>query len=67
MERLYMVADICTRYQCKAATARRIMREMVHMEKPLAVTERAITEWERRRTYPPERVTRELTRKGAKL
>ena len=62
MERLYMVADICTRYQCKAATA-----EMVHMEKPLAVTERAITDWERRRTYPPERVTRELMRKGAKV
>lgn len=66
MERLYSVRDICERYQVKSATARKIMRDMVHMERPLMVSERALIEWERRKTVPPESVTRELLRKGAK-
>ena len=42
MERLFSVADVCGRYQCKAATARKYMRDMEHMESPLMVTERAV-------------------------
>ena len=66
MERLYSVKDICDRYQVKTTTARKFMRDMVHMEKPLMVSERAVKEWEQRKTLPPEGQTRELLRKGVK-
>lgn len=56
METLYTVSEICARYHVRPATARKIMRQMVHMEKPLMVTARAVAEWERGRTYTPERV-----------
>ena len=67
MERLLSVKDICERYQVKdARTARRIMRDMEHMESPLMVTERAVKEWERKRMHPPESEVRRLSRrKGA--
>lgn len=67
MEKLYSVADICARYQCKdARTARKIMRDMEHMEKPLMVTERAVKAWEQRKTLPPEsEIRRMVRRKGA--
>lgn len=64
MERLFSVADICARYQCKPATARKYMRDMEHMESPLMVSERAVAAWERRKTMPPESVTRHIVRKG---
>lgn len=64
MERLFSVADICARYQCKPATARKYMRDMEHMENPLMVSERAVAAWERRKTMPPESVTRQIMRKG---
>lgn len=64
MDRLYSVSDICARYQVKSATARRIMREMDHLEKPLMVSERAVAAWERRKTVPPESITRKLFVKG---
>lgn len=63
MERLLSVKDICGRYQCKPATARKYMRDMEHMESPLMVTERAVMAWERRKTFPPESKTRELLRR----
>lgn len=63
MDRLYSVRDICTRYQCKATTARKYMREMEHMEAPLMVSERAVMAWERRKLMPPETETRELMRR----
>lgn len=66
MEQLYTVRDICGRYQCKPATARKYMRDMDHMENPLMVTERSVKAWERRKTLPPERETRELLRKGVR-
>lgn len=66
MERLLSVADVCARYQVKPATARKYMRDMVHLEAPLMVSERAVAEWERRKTLPPESVTRQQMRKGAK-
>ena len=67
MDRLFSVSDICGRYQCKPATARRYMRDMDHMESPLMVTERALAAWERRKTVPPESETRQLLRKGVKV
>lgn len=66
MERLYSVKDICDRYQVKDVTARKIMRDMVHMEKPLMVSERALIAWEQRKTLPPESETRRMVRKGVK-
>lgn len=67
MDRLYSVKDICDRYQFKdPRAARKIMREMAHLEKPLMVSERALKEWEQRKTLPPESVTRQLLRKGVK-
>lgn len=66
MDKIYSVKDICGRYQCKPATARKYMRDMAHMESPLMVTERAVAEWERRKTMPPESETRRLLRKGVK-
>ena len=42
MDSLLFVPDIMARYQVSAPTARKIMRQMHHMEKPkFAVTERA--------------------------
>lgn len=66
MERLLSVKDICDRYQCKPVTARKFMRDMVHMEQPLMVTERAVKDWEQRKTLPPESVTRQMMKKGVK-
>lgn len=66
MERLLSVNDICARYQCKAQTARKYMRDMEHMEAPLMVTERAVAAWERRKTLPPESFTRQQVRKGVR-
>ena len=62
MERLLSVKDISERYQCKPATARKYMRDMVHMETPLMVTERAVKVWEAKRTVPPESETRRQER-----
>lgn len=60
MERLLSVKDIADRYQCKPGTARKYMRNMVHLENPLMVTERAVADWERKRTFPPENETRQM-------
>ena len=67
MERLLSVKDICERYHVKdARTARKIMRDMEHIESPLMVTERAVKEWERKRMLPPEsEIRRMIRRKGA--
>lgn len=53
MERWMTVADIMARYRCSAQTARKRMRQMVHMEKPLMVTEAAVAAWEREKTVCP--------------
>ena len=66
MDRLLSVKDICQRYQVKSATARKIMRDMEHMENPLMVSERAVMAWEKAKTLPPERVVRQMLRKGVK-
>ena len=67
MERLYSVSDICEMFRVKdQRTARKIMREMDHTEKPLLVTERAVKAWLARKTLPPEsEIRRMMRRKGA--
>lgn len=67
MERFYSVSDICELFRVKdQRTARKIMRDMEHMERPLLVTERAVKAYISRKTVPPESETRRiLKRKGA--
>ena len=67
MERFYSVTDICELFRVKdQRTARKIMRDMEHMERPLLVTERAVKAYISRKTMPPEsEVRRILKRKGA--
>ena len=59
MERLLSVKDIQERYQCNPATARKRMREMMHMEKPLMVSESAVNEWEKRKLIMPDYMIRQ--------
>lgn len=68
IEPLYTVKGVCELFGIKdARTARKIMREMEHTEKPLLVTERAIKAWVARKTLPPESETRRMMkRKGVK-
>ena len=67
MERLYSVSDICELFRVKdQRTARKIMRDMEHTEKPLLVTERAVKAWLAKKTLPPEsEIRRMMRRKGA--
>ena len=53
MDKLLTAADIMARYQCTAPTARAYMRQMIHAEKPLRVTESALRQWETDRTRGP--------------
>lgn len=50
MRNLLTAQDIAERYRCSEKTARRYMRQMEHMEKPLRVTEDAVKQWELDRT-----------------
>ena len=54
MKRLLTAKDISERYQVSVKTARRYMRKMPHMEKPLMVTEAAVEAWELSRTFEPD-------------
>ena len=54
MDKLLFVQDIMARYRCSAPTARKRMRQMIHMEKPLAVTEWAVATWENGKTKEPK-------------
>ena len=55
MDNLLFVPDIMARYQVSAPTARKIMRQMHHMEKPkLAVTEHALVAYEIEQGQGPE-------------
>lgn len=66
LEKLYSVSDICARYQVSAQTARKLMRDMPHLKKPLMVSERSVEDWERKNTLPPESATRAIIRKEKK-
>jgi DeoR/GlpR family transcriptional regulator of sugar metabolism len=50
MKALLTVMEMAERYKCSEKTARRYMRSMEHMEKPLRVTEQAVERWEYERT-----------------
>ena len=63
---MYTVQGICELLHLKdARTARKIMRDMEHTERPLLVTERAVRAWIQKNTLPPEsEVRRMMRRKG---
>ena len=67
IDTIYTVKGICDLFGIKdPRTARKIMRDMEHTEKPLLVTERAVKAWMARKTLPPDsEVRRILNRKGA--
>ena len=67
VDKLYNVKGICDLFGFKdARTARKIMRDMDHMENPLMVTEKAVKAWIDKKTLPPESEIRKiLRRKGA--
>ena len=50
MKQLVTVKELAERYNCSEKTARRYMRKMEHMEKPLRVTVQAVEQWELDRT-----------------
>ena len=50
MKQLVTVKQLAERYNCSERTARRYMRSMEHMEKPLRVTVQAVEQWELDRT-----------------
>ena len=50
VKRLLTVKEMAERYKCSEKTARRYMRQIDHMEKPLRVTETAVESWEYSRT-----------------
>lgn len=51
--KLLTAQDIMERYNCSENTARSYMRQMIHMEKPLRVSEAALDAWEANRTMAP--------------
>ena len=67
IDTIYTVKGICDLFGIKdPRTARKIMRDMDHTERPLLVTERAVKAWIAKKTLPPESETRRmLKRKGA--
>lgn len=66
MERLLSVKDIQERYQCNPATARKYIRQMIHIEKPLMVSETAVTEWEKRKLIMPDYLIRQEMKRRAR-
>ena len=66
IDTIYTVKEICELFRFKdPRTARKIMREMEHIEAPLLVSERAIKAYLQKRTLPPESETRRMMkRKG---
>ena len=68
MDNLLFVPDIMARYQVSAPTARKIMRQMHHMENPkLAVTERALVAYEiEQRQGPGERKNSQTRKKNSR-
>ena len=64
METIYNVNQIRELFGFKdARTARKVMREMYHTERPLLVTERAVKAWIERKTVPPESESRRMLKK----
>ena len=53
MDNLLFVPDIMARYKCTAQTARKRIRQMRHLEKPLCAPEWAVAEWENGKLVNP--------------
>ena len=53
MVKLLFVPDIQARYNCSPATARKKIRQMYHLEEPLAAPEWAVEAYERERLVAP--------------
>ena len=66
MKPLVTVKQLAERYNCSEKTARRYMRKMEHMEKPLRVTADAVERWELDRTMGMGYDLPPLRRKTAK-
>lgn len=67
LEQMLTVRDVCELFRVKdQRTARKIMRDMEHTEKPLLVTERAVKAWLAKKTLPPESETRRMMRRKGK-
>lgn len=66
MMKLMSVKDIQERYQVNPATARKYIREMIHMEKPLMVSEKEVDRWEKDRTVYPTSVIKQMRRRAIK-
>lgn len=66
MKQLVTVKELADRYNCSEKTARRYMRRMEHMEKPLRVTAEAVEQWELDRTMGMGYDLPPLRRKTAK-
>lgn len=64
MERILKPADIAARYSCSIDTARRYIRRMDHMEKPLGVYESALMQWEYMRSTGPGSTRKQANKKG---
>jgi len=63
MDKLLFVPDIQARYQVSAPTARKIMRQMIHLESPkLAVRETAVRAYELEREQMPDEQKRRKTK-----
>ena len=67
MDKFYTVKGVCELFGFKdPRTARKLMRQMDHVENPLLVSERSVAAWITKHTLPPEsEVRRILKRKGA--
>lgn len=66
MKPLMTPKELAERYHCSEKTARRYMRAMEHMEKPLRVTADAVERWELDRTMGMGYDLPPLRRKTAK-
>lgn len=53
MDKWLTAADIQQRYQCSGPTARKRMRQMIHMESPLLVRLADVLAWEMQKTIDP--------------
>lgn len=56
------VREVAENMGCSAATARARMRQMVHTESPLTVTEDELERWWMERTYGPAQKTKQTIR-----
>ena len=62
MDNLLFVPDFMARYKCSAQTARKKIRQMIHLEKPLCAPEWAVRAWEDGKLVEPQGTKRTAVR-----